>query len=196
MRRFKKTSAFVLSMLLVFAGMTQMPSAANLKTQKIQVENQKICLNNTEQLSVKAKGKLTYIISNKSILTISKSGKMVGKRPGTTKVKIVAAKTKKYKAATKTIKVSVMKDHVYSKPVPFQSKAVNEKQHTVGTNSVTCKNCGKQVAGTTGLENHDFTVEKIQKGSAITSIYTCKKCGYQYTQVLDIGTPPICKDRQ
>ncbi len=58
-------------------------------------------------LGAKAKGKLTYKSSNTSVATVSSSGKITIKGVGIAKITITAAETSSYKAATKTVTITV-----------------------------------------------------------------------------------------
>lgn len=56
-----------------------------------------------------AKGKVTYKSSNTKVATVSSKGKITAKAAGTATITISAAATSNYKAASKTIKITVSK---------------------------------------------------------------------------------------
>ncbi len=58
-------------------------------------------------IKASAKGKLTYKSANTKIATVSAAGVVTGKSAGKTKITITAAATGNYKAATKTVTVTV-----------------------------------------------------------------------------------------
>lgn len=57
--------------------------------------------------STSGDGKLTYKTGNKKVVTVSSSGVVTIVGKGSTKISITAASTKKYKKATKSIKITV-----------------------------------------------------------------------------------------
>ena len=78
-------------------------------TQAITASNKGVVLNKTASIGAKTSGngKLTYKSSNTSIATVSSTGVITGKKVGTAKITISAAKTTNFKAASKTITVTV-----------------------------------------------------------------------------------------
>lgn len=80
-------------------------------TQTITASNKKCVAKKTVKLGAKTSGdgKLTYKSSNTGIATVSTKGVVTGKKAGTVKITITAAKTSNWKKATKTISVKVVK---------------------------------------------------------------------------------------
>ena len=77
--------------------------------QKVTASNITVGVKKTAKLGAKSSGdgKLTYKSSNTAVATVSAKGVVTGRKPGTAKVTITAAKTANYKAATKTVTVTV-----------------------------------------------------------------------------------------
>ena len=92
-------------------GSAPVTPANTRKSQTITASDKTIAINN-KSVTVGAKtngnGKLTYTSSAKSVATVSASGAITPKKYGTTKITIKAAATSTYKAATKTVTVTVV----------------------------------------------------------------------------------------
>ena len=98
----------VIALTLLLALGTSSVYAA-LKTQKITTSKSTYTVFRAGKVSLGAKAKtaLTYKTSNSKIATVTSKGVVVGKKAGTAKITISAKKTKKYKAAKKTVTVKV-----------------------------------------------------------------------------------------
>ena len=77
--------------------------------QTITAANKSVVLGKTAAIGAKTSGngKLTYKSSNTSIATVNANGVITGKRIGTAKITISAARTSNFKAASRTITVTV-----------------------------------------------------------------------------------------
>lgn len=85
-------------------------------TVKVVKQNQKITASNVSlyykkgrYLGAKAKTGLTYKSSNSSVVSVNSKGYIVGKKVGTAKIYITAKASGRYKKATKTVVVKVIK---------------------------------------------------------------------------------------
>lgn len=85
-------------------------------TVKVVKQNQKITASNVSlyykkgrYLGAKAKTRLTYKSSNSAVVSVNSKGYIVGKKVGTAKIYITAKASGRYKKATKTVVVKVIK---------------------------------------------------------------------------------------
>ena len=85
-------------------------------TVKVVKQNQKITASNVSAyykkgryLGAKAKTGLTYKSSNRAVVSVNSKGDIVGKKVGTAKIYITAKASGRYKKATKTVVVKVIK---------------------------------------------------------------------------------------
>ena len=85
-------------------------------TVKVVKQNQKITASNVSvyykkgrYLGAKAKTGLTYKSSNRAVVSVNSKGYIVGKKVGTAKIYITAKASGRYKKATKTVVVKVIK---------------------------------------------------------------------------------------
>ena len=134
-------------------------------------------------MEVKANGKLKFVVSNPSVLTVSKTGKIEGKKVGTTNVKIIASKTSKYKATSKTITVQVKKHDVVTKKVE-DAVCTDATYHNGAEHKDFCRNCGKEISGSASAGPHDFKVieaENLDSGGT-DYVHVCKTCNYSFVE--------------
>lgn len=118
-------------------------------------------------------GKLTYTTSNKAVATVDAAGKVTVKGPGVAKITVKAAATTDYKAASKTVTVTVA-------PKKQGISLVNKikKQLTIKWKKNT-KASGYQVVYST---NKKFTGKKTVRKAKTTTSYKIKglKKGKKY----------------
>ena len=118
-------------------------------------------------------GKLTYTTSNKAVATVDAAGKVTVKGPGVAKITVKAAATTDYKAASKTVTVTVA-------PKKQSISLVNKikKQLTIKWKKNT-KASGYQVVYST---NKKFTGKKTVRKAKTTTSYKIKglKKGKKY----------------
>ena len=118
-------------------------------------------------------GKLTYTTSNKAVATVDAAGKVTVKGPGVAKITVKAAATTDYKAASKTVTVTVV-------PKKQSISLVNKikKQLTIKWKKNT-KASGYQVVYST---NKKFTGKKTVRKAKTTTSYKIKglKKGKKY----------------
>ena len=118
-------------------------------------------------------GKLTYTTSNKAVATVDAAGKVTVKGPGVAKITVKAAATANYKAASKTVTVTVA-------PKKQSISLVNKikKQLTIKWKKNT-KASGYQVVYST---NKKFTGKKTVRKAKTTTSYKIKglKKGKKY----------------
>lgn len=118
-------------------------------------------------------GKLTYTTSNKAVATVDAAGKVTVKGPGVAKITVKAAATTDYKAASKTVTVTVA-------PKKQSISLINKikKQLTIKWKKNT-KASGYQVVYST---NKKFTGKKTVRKAKTTTSYKIKglKKGKKY----------------
>ena len=123
----------------------------------------------TKTFSIGAKtnggGKLTYKVADKKIATISKTGKIKLKNYGQTKITIKAAAKGKYKAATKTITLTVK---------PVKVKVTSVKQLKAKTLQVKWKK-DKKASGYIIQYSTDKKFKKNVKKAVVTKNQTVTK---------------------
>lgn len=83
------------------------PAALSSQTIKVASKLSKTVGNAAFSLGASAKTSLSYASDNTSVAAVSKKGKVTIKGAGTAKITITAAKSAKYKAATKTVTITV-----------------------------------------------------------------------------------------
>ena len=110
-------------------------------------------------------GKLTYKVADKKIATISKTGKIKLKNYGQTKITIKAAAKGKYKAATKTITLTVK---------PVKVKVISVKQLKAKTLQVKWKK-DKKASGYIIQYSTDKKFKKNVKKAVVTKNQTVTK---------------------
>lgn len=79
------------------------------KNQKITASNVSVYYKKGRYLGAKAKTGLTYKSSNRAVVSVNSKGYIVGKKVGTAKIYITAKASGRYKKATKTVVVKVIK---------------------------------------------------------------------------------------
>ena len=133
----------------------------------------KIVVGNTDKITVSgAKTTVTYKSSKTSLATVSAKGVITAKAPGTVTITVTAAATDQYKAATKTIKITVN---------PKATKISSAKN--TASKKVTVK--WKKVAGVTGYQIKYVTGKTTKtvtiKGAAkVKKVLTKLKKGKTY----------------
>lgn len=100
----------------ITAKKSKYKTAKKTITVKVVKQNQKITASNVSlyykkgrYLGAKAKTGLTYKSSNSSVVSVNSKGYIVGKKVGTAKIYITAKASGRYKKATKTVVVKVIK---------------------------------------------------------------------------------------
>lgn len=112
MKKMKKIVALLMILVLCLGINTTIFAKEAKQTQKIKVSQTSYTKQEGDskfKLSVTTtgNGKLTYKSGNKKVVTVSSSGVVTVVGKGSTKISITAAETKKYKKATKSIKITV-----------------------------------------------------------------------------------------
>lgn len=79
------------------------------RNQKITASNVSVYYKKGRSLRAKAKTGLTYKSSNRAVVSVNSKGYIVGKKVGTAKIYITAKASGRYKKATKTVVVKVIK---------------------------------------------------------------------------------------
>ena len=144
-----------------YTGTTIATFKINKATQSITASN--LSLTYLKTGTVKAsgnKGKLTYKSSNTAIVAIDSAGKVTTKGAGTAKITITAAATSNYKAATKTITVTVAKA---SQSITAKSSASSIPVGKTATVSIT----GNK--GTKSFKSSDTTIATVTSAGKVTA---------------------------
>lgn len=105
-------------------------------TQGIRVANTECVTGKTARLGAKTTGdgKLTYKSANPKIAKVNSNGTLTGVKAGTVKVTITAAKTKNFKAASRTVTVKVGKANTLT--AKYKKATVTAKHSALKTKAV------------------------------------------------------------
>lgn len=141
------------------------------------VNGESIHVGTTEPIAVNGLGKTTILSENEDIAQITDENMILGKKAGTTYLRISFAGDKNHAQAEIRLLLLVDEDHT------FKVTGTTAATCTVpGTITSVCERCGKEITQETQLDlvnGHDYEMEEtaptcVEKGY---KTYTCRNCG-------------------